>query len=98
MKIRIKDNSIRYHLTKSEVKKLCTEGYLQSTTNAGIYSAVRAEHKFYTLLPNIGNIPSGKLVINEIMPSNTALYGNNSIYPLIFIVLLHLVYLQEYIF
>jgi len=42
-----------------------------SNTNAGIFSPVRAEHEFYTLLPNTGTIPSGKLVINEIMPSNT---------------------------
>jgi hypothetical protein len=32
MKIRIKDNSVRYRLTKSEVKKLCTEHYLSATT------------------------------------------------------------------
>jgi hypothetical protein len=32
MKIRIKDNSIRYRLTKSEVKQLCTAHLLASST------------------------------------------------------------------
>ena len=32
MKIRIKDNSLRYRLTKSEVKKLCESGYLEAIT------------------------------------------------------------------
>ncbi|MBX7241004.1 MAG: hypothetical protein K1X92_04585 [Bacteroidia bacterium] len=33
MKIRIKGNSVRYRLTKSEVAKLCNEGYLEETTH-----------------------------------------------------------------
>ena len=32
MKIRIKDNSVRYRLTKSEVKKLCEEGFISCKT------------------------------------------------------------------
>jgi hypothetical protein len=32
MKIRIKDNSVRFRLTKSEVKKLCTENYIEAKT------------------------------------------------------------------
>jgi hypothetical protein len=32
MKIRIKDNSIRFRLTKSEVHKLCTDGALHAQT------------------------------------------------------------------
>jgi hypothetical protein len=32
MKIRIKDNSLRFRLTKSEVHQLCTTGSIQSTT------------------------------------------------------------------
>lgn len=33
MKIRIKGNSVRYRLTKSEVEKFCKEGYLEETTD-----------------------------------------------------------------
>jgi hypothetical protein len=32
MKIRIKDNSVRFRLTKSEVQKLCTENYIEAKT------------------------------------------------------------------
>lgn len=32
MKIRIKDNSLRFRLTKSEVHQLCTTGFIQATT------------------------------------------------------------------
>jgi hypothetical protein len=32
MKIRIKDNSIRYRLTKTEVKQLCTQYFITSQT------------------------------------------------------------------
>lgn len=32
MKIRIKENSVRFRLTPTEVKKFCTEGEIQETT------------------------------------------------------------------
>jgi hypothetical protein len=35
MKIRIKGNSLRYRLTKSDVDLFCKEGYLEETTNFG---------------------------------------------------------------
>lgn len=35
MKIRIRGNSIRFRLTKSEVKELCTTGRCSETTNFG---------------------------------------------------------------
>jgi hypothetical protein len=35
MKIRIKGNSLRYRLTRSEVKRFTDEGYLEETTTFG---------------------------------------------------------------
>jgi hypothetical protein len=35
MKIRIKGNSIRYRLTKTEVETFCKTGYFEDTTNFG---------------------------------------------------------------
>ena len=35
MKIRIRGNSIRYRLTKSEVDTFCDTGYIEETTNIG---------------------------------------------------------------
>ncbi len=32
MKIRIKENSVRYRLTPTEVKKFCEEGRIEKTT------------------------------------------------------------------
>lgn len=49
MKIRIKGNSIRIRLTKTEVSTLCTNGYLQEKTsfinNSLIYALCVAENK-----------------------------------------------------
>jgi hypothetical protein len=36
MKIRIKDNSLRYRLTKSEVQILCSTGELHASTDFGV--------------------------------------------------------------
>ncbi|MEY8021792.1 hypothetical protein AB8P51_13230 [Muriicola sp. SD30] len=33
MKIRIKGNSVRFRLTRSEVEELCSEGYIKETTH-----------------------------------------------------------------
>ncbi len=35
MKLRIKGNSVRYRLTKTDVKNLCSEGYLHDKTSFG---------------------------------------------------------------
>ncbi|HMS34752.1 MAG TPA: hypothetical protein PKC91_11775 [Ignavibacteria bacterium] len=47
MKLRIKGNSLRLRLTKSEVKKLCTAGYLEERISFGgnelIYSLQSTE-------------------------------------------------------
>ena len=48
MKIRIKDNSIRFRLTKPEVAELCEKGYYESRTqfadNAFVYSLQMQSH------------------------------------------------------
>jgi hypothetical protein len=48
MKIRIKGNSLRYRLSKSDVEKFCSVGYLEETTNFGsqqlIYALQRGGH------------------------------------------------------
>ena len=49
MKIRIKGNSVRFRLTKSEVNRLCEEGYIEEKTNFEASSftyAVKASAKF----------------------------------------------------
>lgn len=42
MKIRIKGNSLRYRLTKSDVNRFAEEGYLQEVTNFGTQSLIYA--------------------------------------------------------
>jgi len=42
MKIRIKGNSIRYRLSKSEVKKFCDTGHIEESTSFGSNSLVYA--------------------------------------------------------
>jgi len=39
--------------------------------NTGMFSPVRAEHEFYTLMATISNITPGDLVVNELMAQNT---------------------------
>ena len=55
MKIRIKGNSIRFRLTKSEVQRLCQEGFVQENTNlAGttfsyaVQATAKYDHLFAT--------------------------------------------------
>lgn len=38
MKIRIKGNTIRFRLTKTEVDRLCKEGYIEEITDFGDYT------------------------------------------------------------
>ncbi|HEY4327368.1 MAG TPA: hypothetical protein VGN20_25520 [Mucilaginibacter sp.] len=42
MKIRIKGNSLRYRLTKSDVDRFSNEGYLEETTNFGNQALIYA--------------------------------------------------------
>ena len=42
MKIRIKGNSIRYRLTKTEVKTFCEIGYFEDTTDFGVKKFIYA--------------------------------------------------------
>jgi hypothetical protein len=50
MKIRIKGNSIRYRLTKTNVEQLSKEGYLEETTTFGnskfIYALQQHDHDY----------------------------------------------------
>jgi hypothetical protein len=76
MKIRIKDNSIRFRLTKSEVKKLCTEGYLQSTTElntATLTYAIQVQENMQSLNADFVN---NKITL--LFPSAEAAVWNDS--------------------
>ena len=76
MKIRIKDNSIRFRLTKSEVKKLCTEGYLQSTTElntATLTYAIQVQENMQSLNADFVNNN-----ITLLFPSAEAAVWNDS--------------------
>jgi hypothetical protein len=42
MKIRIKGNSLRYRLSKSDVDKFCSNGYLEETTDFGSQKLIYA--------------------------------------------------------
>lgn len=45
MKIRIKGNSLRYRLSKSDVERFCSVGYLEETTNFGNQQLIYALQK-----------------------------------------------------
>ncbi len=49
-----------------------------SNANAGMFSPVRAEHEFYTLLPTIPPVDNKTLVINEILPYNISAVTDSS--------------------
>jgi len=79
MKIRIQRNSIRFRLSKTEVEKLCSEGYIEEGTFFGDNSftyAVRS-HSFHSELSatfengRITVFVPGKLLVN--WPENSVI-------------------------
>lgn len=52
MKIRIKGNSLRYRLTKTDIERFSREGYLEETTNFGTqvfkYALKRSSNEYLT--------------------------------------------------
>jgi hypothetical protein len=60
MKIRIKGNSLRYRLTRSEVERFAKEGYLEDTTDFG------AARLTYSLQRTVGGNLSAGLENNNI--------------------------------
>ena len=89
MKIRIKSNSLRYRLTKSDVDRLYKEGYLEETTDFGTqqltYSIKR--HAFPDLTASFENnaitlyMPSG--MVNEL--ANTEKVGFAATYGTLYL-------------
>ena len=70
MKIRIKENSIRFRLTKSEVQKLCDEGVFEQQTkfDDSVFSyAVKASAAFKNLQAQFSNGTITLLVPNELL-------------------------------
>lgn len=60
MKLRIKGNSLRYRLTKSEVERFCDTGYFQEITHFG------NKHLIYALEKNFSDKLSASFKDNKI--------------------------------
>lgn len=87
MKIRIQRNSVRFRLSKTEVEKLCSEGYIEETTSFGDTSFKYAVKRYGTtgeLMATFGNgcitmlVPE-KLLIN--WPENSVI-GFDAMMPI----------------
>jgi hypothetical protein len=57
MKIRIKGNSLRYRLTRSDVDKFSTDGYIEETTDFGMQTLTYAlqQHRLSNLSASFEN-------------------------------------------
>ncbi|MFZ5555000.1 MAG: CotH kinase family protein [Bacteroidota bacterium] len=47
-------------------------------SNAGIFSPVRAEHEFYSIVVNVAMLSPGDIVINELMASNSVTVADDN--------------------
>ncbi len=72
MKIRIKSNSLRYRLTRSDVATLAVDGYLEDKVNFGerslVYAIRLTEHNqlFASFSDDTINLSISKSMINEL--------------------------------
>jgi hypothetical protein len=91
MKIRIKGNSLRYRLTKTDVDRLNKDGYLEETTDFGTQQLIYALQRY--ALPNLAAsfqnngitlyVPAG--MVNELATTDKVGFDatNNLLYLLV---------------